>query len=227
MTSKVTIPGWKFDQKRDPSFRFDPEPHEYWLKDNLLWGFSAIVKAVGWVDDTWFTEESRVRGTHVHMGTHFIDEGGADWSTIRQEIFGYIMAYENFKKDWNFKPRLIELPLYHPLLLYGVTPDREGLVQDGDPAIVELKSGALTWVAQYQTAAQDLAIQAWEKKPTYRRRIGVKLLSDGTYIAKEYKDPRDYDRWKCAVVTAQSNQNVVLRPKGLIEPVESELAYSI
>ncbi len=215
MISPVTIPGWKFEKSAlyDPTYRYDDAPHEYWLQSQLMYGFSAIVKAVGWVDDTWFTEEGRWRGHCVHQGTRFIDEGNADWSTIAQEFFGYIMAYENFKKDWNFKPRLIEVPLYHPTLRYGVTPDREGLILEGVPAIVELKSGALSWVARYQTAAQDLAIQAWETHPTYRRRFGVKLLSDGTYMVKEFKEFIDYDRWKCAVVTAQANEGKLLLPK--------------
>lgn len=218
MNSPVLIPGWCYDEKKDPSFRYDDEPHEYWLNGQLMYGFSAIVKAVGWVDDSWFTEEGRWRGHCVHLGTRFIDEGNADWSTIAQEFFGYIMSYEKFKKEWNFRPRLIEIPLYHPMG-YGVTPDREGLTDHPGglwkdaPTIIELKSGAMSWVARYQTAAQDLAIQAWEPSPTFRRRVGIKLCSDGDYMAKLYQDFRDYDRWKCAVVTAQSNEGKLLIPK--------------
>lgn len=206
---KVEIPGWCFDEKRDPSFRYDDEPHEYWLNKEQIYGFSAITKAVGWVtpeEERRYTEESRYRGHYVHWCTRLDDEGDLHDPDVDYSYRGYLEGYRAFRRDYNFKPRLIEVPLYNPLLRYGVTPDREGLILTGNPAIVELKTGEVNWRTKYQTAAQDMGIAHWEEKPTYRRRFGVKLNVDGTYRVEEYKDFNDYDRWKCAVIAAQSNE---------------------
>ena len=207
---KVKIPGWQFDELRDPSFRLDEERHEYWLQGGIIRGYSGIVRDVNWAspdDLRFYTEDGRYRGTYVHWCTRLDDEGDLNDADVDYEYFGYLAAYRQFKIDWQFVPRLIELPMYHRHLRHGITPDREGLIFGKYPAIVELKTGELTWLTKYQTAAQDLSIQSWEEKPTYRRRIGVKLNADGTYLPKEYKDPLDYERWKCAVVTAQANES--------------------
>jgi hypothetical protein len=203
---RVTIPNWSFE-KRDTSFDFDDVAHEYRLKGNVILGATGAMKRCGWIDTTYYTEAGRQRGTWVHQAIHYSEEGDLHWPEMPPWVQGYLDAYKRFKDDWKFKARLREIPLYHPEFLYGVIPDGEGLVLDGEPAIVELKTGIMPWWTKYQTALQELAIRAWEKNPFWRRRFGVELHADGTYKPQEFKNNADYVRAQCGVIAAQCNEN--------------------
>lgn len=212
----VTIPDFGFD-KRDPSFDFNDERHEYRLNGEVILGATGLMKRCGWIDTTYYTESGRQRGTWVHQAVHYVDEGDlAPLSADSQWIQPYLDAYMGFKRDFKFTPRLWETPLYHPEFRYGVMPDREWLILVGEPAIIELKTGKMPWWAKYQTALQELAIRAWEKQPKWRRRFGVELHADGTYTAQEFKNPADYQRAQCAVITAQCNENKERRAPELL-----------
>ncbi len=206
-TALKGIPAWTFEKKRDASFAFLSDPHQYDLKERRLWSPSGTFLQVGYVNDKYYTEEARYRGQYVHRATHLIDEGDPDiWKTIYAEATEYlpfIEAYCEFKEVWRFKPRMREIPIYHPDYNYGVTPDGEGIILDGDPAIVELKTGSMPWWTAIQTASQDLAVAAWDGRETYRRRIGVELKKNGKFRAKEFTEDDDYDTWKSNIKTVQ------------------------
>lgn len=198
------IPNWLFNKKKDPSFRFIEEGHDYRLKEARLWSPSGVFVQVGYVDRTYYKPEHLYRGTYVHWCTRLSDQGELDWADVAGEFIGYLEAYEDFKAVWKFKPRLIEVPIYNPDLNYGVTPDREGIILDGDAAIVELKTGQMPWWTAIQTASQDLAVAAWDGRPrARRRRVGVELSKNGKFRAKEYRDPDDFDVWRANLKTCQ------------------------
>ena len=198
------IPGWHFDKRRDPSFEFLPEPHEYHLKGERLWSPSGVFLSVGYVDRTYYREEHRYRGQYVHRATHLIDDHDLVWNDIAPEYLGYVEAYCEFKEVWKFKPRLREKPIYNPEYHYGVTPDGEGIILGGDEAIVEIKTGTMPWWTAVQTAAQDMALHHWDaSRDTTRRRIGVELKKNGKFRAKEFDEDRDYDTWRANLHTAQ------------------------
>lgn len=200
------IPGWKFEKKKDPSFKFLDEPHEYHFQTRKLWSPSMVFVEVRYVDRTYYNDEHLYRGTYVHWCTRLSDQGELDWADVAGEYIGYLEAYEDFKAVWKFKPRLIEVPMYHPHLFYGVTPDREGIILDGDAAIVELKSGHMPWWTKYQTAAQELAVAAWDRTPQpRRRRVGVELSKNGKFRAKEFRDPDDFETWRANLKTCHSH----------------------
>jgi hypothetical protein len=199
------IPGWSFERRKDPSFKFLPDPHEYHLKGERLWSPSGVFVEVRYVDLSRYKEEDRYRGSWVHRATHLYDEGDLDWKAIPPEYLGFVEGYCEFKELYKFKPRLIETPIYHPKLLYGVTPDREGLILQGDPSIVELKTGTMLWWTAYQTAAQDLAIGAFDKTETFRRRFGVELKKTGKFRVKEFEDPDDYLTWQQNLGTVKAH----------------------
>ena len=197
---------WNFQRDKDPSFSYEDGPHLYRFQKGVLISCTGIIKAVGWEDDRFYTPGSADRGTRVHAATAAWDQG-QEGPELSDEELGYLLAWKKFVGEWCFCPRLIESPIYHKTLLYGVTADREGLILKGRPAIVEIKSGAMKWWTKYQAAMQDMAIQSWQDKPQFRMRVGVKLMSDGNYIAKEFSDIGDYARAKAAVVTAHANEN--------------------
>jgi hypothetical protein len=203
------LPAWeRFRLFKDPSFRFDPIPHLSYLQDKILWSITGSLKQSGIVKTDYYTREGMIRGSYVHSACHYLDESDLDWSALENHpynIIGYVRAWEAFKRDWNFKPRLIELPMYEPNLMMSGIPDREGLILDGEPAIVEIKSGSMKFWTAFQTAGQDLLLQAWDAKPVYRRRFGVALQADGTYKKPvEFTDDHDYDVMRWAVGVSQA-----------------------
>ena len=48
---------------------FDEEKHEYRLDGEVLPSVTGILREMGFVDDTYFTEDSAARGTAVHRAT--------------------------------------------------------------------------------------------------------------------------------------------------------------
>ncbi len=163
-------------------FRYVDETHTYYLGDRILPSITGILKMCGYVDVSWYTEEARNRGSHVHKAIHFLNKKTLDWSSVLDAYLGYVMAYEKFRRDWNFLVTGHELPMYHPELLFGGTPDAIGTVLNNIPAIVEFKTGqVMKWTA-LQTAAQEILVRVWEPQKMIRyRRWGVTLNADGTY----------------------------------------------
>jgi hypothetical protein len=189
------IPGWTFEERRDPSFRYLDEPHHYLLKGRRLWHPSAVFEESGYVDKTYYTDEHRYRGAYVHRARHLLDMGTWSIDQCAPQFRPYLDAYLEAKHVWKLKPRLSEVPIYHPLMNYGVTPDTESLILGGEAGIVEFKTGGLPWWTCIQTAAQDLGMKPWDTEPIYRLRIGIQLRADGTFRAKEYTDMEDYNTW--------------------------------
>jgi hypothetical protein len=210
------IPDWRF--KPHPSFKFLEDPHEYHLKGKRLWSPSGVFKDIGYVDMTYYTKEHQYRGQYVHRALHLIDEGDTGiWKQIHHDFLGYVEAGAEFKEVWKFKPRMRELPIYHPDYLYGVTPDAEGLILGGDEAIVEYKTGTMLWWTAIQTAAQDLAVHCWDKdKKKTRRRIGVELKKNGKFRVKEFDDEGDYNVWIANLTTARRHHQEPPKKHGLI-----------
>lgn len=200
---------WTFDKDKDPSFRYEDGPHLYHFQKGILISCTGIIRSVGWEpkeDIDRYTPQSAEDGTRRHQIAQDSDEGKPSLE-VRDEDLGYLAGWQRFVREYGVTMRLIERPMYHRTLLYGVTPDREVLIGGKYPAMVEIKSGAMKWWTKYQLCLQDLAIQSWQAKPQIRRRIGVKLLSEGDYIVKEWEDIGDYARAKAAVVTAHANEN--------------------
>lgn len=222
-TALKGIPGWTFDKRRDPSFEFLPDPHEYRLKGKRLWSPSGVFLEVRYVDRTYYKPEDLYRGQYVHRATHLIDEGDVDiWKTVyaeATEFLGFIEAYCEFKEAYRFKPRMREIPIYCPPLVpitvgsltlmiphpYGVTPDGEGKILDGDDAIVEIKSGTMPWWVKIQLAAQDMGISAFDKTDIFRRRFCVELKKNGKFRVKEFTEEDDYHTWMANLRTCHSH----------------------
>jgi hypothetical protein len=207
LTKPKNIPGWIFEKKRDPTFKFLPEPHEYYLKNVRLWSPSGVFVEIRYVDPIYYNEESRYRGQYVHHATHLIDDGDKGiWNKIHHDYLGFIEAYCEFKEVWKYRPRMRELPIYHPLFHYGVTPDGEGTILGGDDALVEMKTGSMPWWVKYQLAAQDMAVSAWDSQTLFRRRIGLELKVNGKFKAVEFDDHEDDDcTWQANLRTAQKH----------------------
>jgi hypothetical protein len=170
-------------------FLFDKESHVYTLGDQRLPSVTEILKGAGVVDDQWWTEAGRWRGSQVHLACWYDDQNDLNESGLDDRLRGYVDAYRKFRGETGFSPTAIEQPLYKDLLGYAGTPDRVGVLGDGRNCVPDLKSGAQSKVTRYQTAGYVGCLAS----PRKYVRMEVRLKDNGKYSLQVY-EPKDFDR---------------------------------
>lgn len=189
-----------------PGLQFDAETHRYSLAGCPLASVTQILKARGLIDDRWFTEEARERGSFVHQAIEYLNYGDLDWSSIPDEYRGYVDAWALFLADAGFEPCGAELALGSAVNGYAGTLDAYGLL-NGKPALVEAKTGALApWHFVQLAAYHDLLMD-----PVNAHALGLKpedapalhltcqLKPDGTYALHPFGPrglPYYRSRWR-------------------------------
>lgn len=145
--------------------KFDPELHLYSERGRAIPSVTQILKAEGWIDDTFYTETGRRRGEDVHRASALLDQECLDWTTVSPIVQQYLETWEDAKASLGLRILRIEHPLHHGLE-WACTPDREGLWK-GEPAIIELKTGGKERWHKLQVAASGA---------TYRKEPRPQLL---------------------------------------------------
>ena len=141
---------------------------------------TGVLKAVNLIDDRWFTEEARNRGTAVHLALGYHAEHDLDWKSVADSIKPYVEAGILFLEDSKAVIEGAEIEVLNERYGYVGHPDLVGIFF-GDPAIPDYKSGSVDPdVAGVQTAAYELAIGAPEGAAAWRR-FAVKLKNTGKY----------------------------------------------
>lgn len=168
--------------------RFDPEEHRYFLGKNELPGVTRVLKSAGLVDDTWFTEYSRIRGKHIHDAIQLHNERDLDEKTLDPRIRPYLDAYRDFLKESHLRVYLSERQVHSKLYGYAGTFDLYGLM-GRRRALIDVKTGAMPrWVglqlAGYRQAAIECGLQ-----PVVR--YSLQLRPDGEFRLREEKGRLD------------------------------------
>jgi hypothetical protein len=120
--------------------QFDPIQHRFTLNGEAVPSVTTILKAGGWIDTTFFTEEGRRRGEIVHQATALLDQQRLDWLSIPEEYRGYVLSYEKARDLLKLGIRRIEFIVHKGKLWAGIE-DREAM-WERQLAVVELKTGA-------------------------------------------------------------------------------------
>ena len=173
----------------EPALTFDHELHVYSLGERVLPSVTEILKGAGIVNDRWWTEAGRWRGSAVHAACWYDDQNDLNEATLDPSLRNYLDAYRKFKTETGFIPTDIETPIYNDLLGYAGTPDRIGNLPGGKFCLPDLKSGASSKVTRYQTVAYAACLPS----PRKYVRMEVRLKPDGKYTLQVY-EPKDYDR---------------------------------
>lgn len=159
--------------------------HVYRLDGQVIPGNTSILRDAGIIDTTWYTEESRNRGTYVHQAAHFYDEDDLDMASVKPDYLSFIEGWIRFRKETGFIPWKCELPVFHSCG-FATTLDRIGSL-NGRAVLLEIKTGhSPAWVG-LQTGGQMLAARERFKMgelelqsfPTAR--FSVQLSADGKY----------------------------------------------
>lgn len=190
-----------------PDLTFDEASHQYRHLGRLLPSVTQILKASSIVDDTWYNEEARVRGQHVHQAAHYFDEDDLALDSVRPEIQPYLDGYIKFRQDTGFYPVLSEQRLVHSLGFAG-TLDRVGWLNDRLIQL-DIKSGGLPKWAGLQTAGYEMALEELVSKCviTLERfpeaRFALQLTADGMYKLQPLKDLSDRNNFIAAMAVAK------------------------
>lgn len=207
----------QFDELTDPytvgsvPFEYDEGAHAYTIGGVRVPSVTQVLAAVGISDFSGISPDTLQyaadRGTAVHRFCEFLDQDDSEWSQIAgTAIEPYCRAYERFKADARFKPRMIEQRGVSQVngQRYGYCVDREGDF-GGHATVVDLKTGAPSRSWPIQLAAYERALFLEDGR--HRKRMAVQLLDDGNWRPIPYTDPLDAHVWTWALALTTWKQN--------------------
>jgi hypothetical protein len=186
-----------------PHLRFNEEKHEYSLivggSTRIIPGVSNILQDAGVINYYSNNTEAMEFGTFIHYLTKEIDtaidgeaaDSVALYSTVK--ALPYLDCWDKFKKEYKFKAVIIEEPSYHPVYLYGGTPDRVGtIVYKGEAhlALVDIKTGMQHPSVKIQLAAYREILKANGVIPSLA--VAVYLSDSEPVVVEEDHHP---DQW--------------------------------
>jgi hypothetical protein len=178
-------------------FRFDAVHHDYIDIETggVFPHITGMLEQTGWVDDTWMTEESSIRGSAVHRLTANYDLGALDVASCVSEWRGYLLSH--VKAVSMMVPRPIwlgvEEPLVHPTMRFGGRPDRDAMLYRMR-GVLEGKTAAPAKSHQIQTALQAILVSVGAGIPAEALiRLCLYWKHDGKFTLIEHKDRRDFD----------------------------------
>ena len=180
-----------------PTFRFDVSSHTYFLNGEQIPHITRMLEATGWVDQTFFTEDSTERGQAVHALTASYDLGALDVATHVSRYRGWLLAHVKAMRILKPTWQAIEEPAVHPVYRFGGRPDRVGTMY-AMRAVVEVKSCGQGFRVershQLQTALQAILVSADFGLPADAvQRFGLYLRDNGQFRLEHHRDRRDFD----------------------------------
>jgi hypothetical protein len=186
-----------------PDFHFDPIAHIYALDGVQIPSLTGILKAEGYIDTTFYTEDGAENGSRRHYIFHLDDIDDLLEDSIDESDIPYLEAWRQFKRDVGFQLIESETPTFQPVYGYGCTPDKRAMV-NGKLSIVEVKTGKLMPWTAIQAAGQALCFTE------YHERIGVAVSATG-YKIHPFRDRHDKDVWLACLTGYKWKQNNIRR----------------
>jgi hypothetical protein len=171
---------------------FDPATHAYQIDGQTVPSVTTILKDMGFVDTSFFTDYARERGSLVHRIIHWHVTGELDEATIDDSFRGYFNAWLAFEKDTGFVSVETEKPLGSILHRFCGTPDHIGML-NGSQAIIDCKTGAIYPHVGLQLAGYEILRNEGIKDGGMLRckRLALQLKEDGKYSLKPFADRQD------------------------------------
>ena len=171
---------------------FNEDLHEYRLNERKIPSVTQILSDLGFIDDSFFTLESRERGRKVHKITELYDYGSLDTETVDPRLKGYLDAWIAFCGQVG----IIWTHIEHKMgsrFGYAGTCDRIGITGKGKRWLIDIKSSLYipSWIEYQLTAYRCLAEESGIGN--IDENISVHLSADGKYRVQEWEySPNDW-----------------------------------
>jgi len=180
--------------------RYFDATHTYTVGDRAIAHVTGVLKAAGVINDYWFTEIGRQRGSAVHMAAALLDQGRLDGSSVDPRIRGYLEGYLDFKAryrpDWTHVEEIVYSPTYN----YAGRVDRAGYLNGTDRLwVVDLKTGAPQRWVRLQLVAYAQALR--EETGEHYARASLELKADGRFTLTPYDNEPHRYRYDLAAFT--------------------------
>lgn len=163
---------------------FDSDGHRYFVNGDLVPSVTQVIRDAGMIDDRYFTEYHRWRGSEAHKAIATWNRAGnIDRRKVDPKIRPYLEGALKWMKDMGFTPMFVEERRYDSLWNVCGTADLIGYFKGSHPVVdtfVDWKSndhrmGQAT--TRYQLAAYG---HMFDPKGIFRR-IEVVIGPDGNY----------------------------------------------
>lgn len=178
----------------DTQLTFEAETHTYWYEGRKIPSVTQILKGVGIIDDSWFTEESRTRGSYVHEATHLDDIGTLDEDSLDAAIRPYVEQWRRFKSECKVTISSIEEMVYDPIYGYAGRFDRTLFFGDCTTEVLpDIKTGSKAKWHCLQTAAYQDTIGRYAQR-------GTIVLTPTRYYWESHDDPKDIEVFRSMCV---------------------------
>lgn len=198
-------------QPYTPYIEIDEATHTYYVDGVESISVTQVLKLAGLVDDRWYTEYGRWRGSAVHKATHYFDDGDIDRRTLDPAVKPFVADWKLFREQTGFMPTLIEKPHHDPIYNYCGTPDRRGYFKDVNPeaqnVLIDIKAypgGSVPFWVRHQLAGYGRLIDP----NRIFHRFAVVLTGDGpnvmSYPLSEYAE--DVNNFLACVRVARLRQ---------------------
>lgn len=145
---------------------------------------STVLKEFGFIDGQHFDEDSRLRGTAVHKAIEFRFKGTLNEKTLDPQLRGWVDAVDSFMAENKFVPKYLEAAVLSPLYRFAGRLDAFGDM-NGEPAIIDIKSGSAGKATDLQTAAYAHCM-ARLLGVSKVRRYALELRPTGSYRLKPF-----------------------------------------
>jgi hypothetical protein len=148
-----------------------------------------MLERTGWIDSTWYTDESSIRGQAVHRLTADYDLGALDLDSHISKYRPWLLSYVAASKILKPVHDAVEAPAVHPTFRFGGRPDRVSRIF-GVYSILEIKTNNQGWNLEkahpIQTALQAILVaatrplpaEAWQRYALYCRPNGQFRVED-------------------------------------------------
>ena len=178
---------------------FEDEGHKYFLDDQELKSVTTLLKEVGEIDDTFYTDAGARVGKRRHKLTQLLDEELVDWGEVLEEDLIYAQGWAEFRDEYKPDIEEVEFMAYHPIYRYAGTVDRLVLI-DGTPTIIDIKTGKRQKWHPLQTTFYAMMFQQDDGTLPDALAVYLRPGKRGNYSA-QYYPPEDYLKVCMSILT--------------------------
>lgn len=144
-------------------------------------------------DPTWFTLESKQRGTAVHKLTADYDLGALDVPSCTSRYRGYLLGHVAMMNILRPDVLEVEQASVHPTYKFAGRPDRVWSL-DGAIVVPDIKTGPYEDCHPIQTALQAILVSLRYRLPAPSiGRFGIYLKPTGKFKVEQFNKRADFD----------------------------------